>query len=121
MVNVDDPATRSGWGILANALDYLKGKDIDPNRFSYTRAFLESTEDLERLLTPTAIVEEPLIQIDPVPVAELPEGVEPVYINAVADTAPYVEQAEDYPEWNFNHQGQEVAIPRPKDESSSSS
>lgn len=69
----------------------MKGIDLAPDRFSYTRALIGADEDLEQLLRPTNVNEDGLVQIEP---AE--------FIDAPVDNAPYVENPEDYPEWNPN-------------------
>jgi len=80
-------------GLLTSALNYLKGMDLSPERFSYTAWFFGPTPE-EWVAQLTARKEEPLVQIAAV--------------------------AEDFPEWNPNYKPQdiyrdEVAIQRLKE------
>ena len=79
--------------VVNSALDYLKGKDLSPERFSYTAWFFGPTPE-EWVAQLTARKGEPLVQIAAV--------------------------AEDFPEWNPNYKPQdiyrdEVAIQRLKE------
>ena len=61
--------TFSAAGILASALDYLKGKDLSPERFSFAEDFFGPTPETW-LAQLAARKEESLVQIAPLTVSE---------------------------------------------------
>jgi hypothetical protein len=66
----------NGVGIVASALDYLKGKDLLPNRFSHAKDFF----------------------------TDLGTWVEQLTVEPPPETLVQIEQVEEYPEWNPNHE-----------------
>jgi len=81
--------------VVNSALDYLKGKDLSPERFSYTAWFFGPTPE-EWVAQLTARKEEPLVQIAPLTFPDKPCA--PVDVAVFDDT-----HSEEYPEWSVQN------------------